>query len=309
MNFVKDADVHLVGNKKQDEISIYIGARTNYVTKNYCSMPYIRDFYDIELCLSGSLTLYLNDVPYEISAGMLYVTPPYTKAVRHFHEEGSSTAYIGAKGSALKRYLNILGFSDTSIIFPYPLTQLCKDSFISIIDSLETSGCFTAYSLTEDPEHGVIQNKDYSNHFSFEANLRQKGYFSLFMAELMRIKGTNSDQSAEKTMQQEYINSAINYIEANYARGISVDGIAKHIGINRSYLFKLFREELGMSVQEYIVHTRMKMACKLLRHPNAQINVVASSLGYEVCSFSRIFKKTVGMSPMEYRKEHQRNDL
>ncbi len=129
MEFNSEIDIYLVGDEKQNEINIYLGRKIHYTVKKYQSGPYLRDFYDIELYTSGSLTLYLNDVPYEISEGDLYVIQSYTKARRLFNEDGTTTAYIGTKGLALHRYLKALGFSQDTVIFPYKLAPMCIDSF------------------------------------------------------------------------------------------------------------------------------------------------------------------------------------
>ncbi len=135
---------------------------------------------------------------------------------------------------------------------------------------MEIIESFKAYDLTGEPEINFSPNEAFSNHYSFEGDLRQIGYFNLFLSELMRIQGNDLELSSEKSIQQKHIDNAIRYIETSHLLGISVDSIAKYVGISKSYLFRLFREELGLSVQEYIIRVRMKSACNLLRQPDAQ---------------------------------------
>ena len=58
-----------------------------------------------------------------------------------------------------------------------------------------------------------------------------------------------------------------------------------------------------MSMQDYLISYRMKKACDFLSLPQATISNVAYSVGYDPLTFSKIFKRTIGVSPTEYRKQ------
>ena len=91
------------------------------------------------------------------------------------------------------------------------------------------------------------------------------------------------------------------YIHENYSYDISVKMIAEYIGIDRSYLFKLFRARTGTSVQGYLESYRLKMAAKLMRSSTENISEICCSCGFSSTSyFSRAFKGMFGVPPKKY---------
>ena len=99
----------------------------------------------------------------------------------------------------------------------------------------------------------------------------------------------------------ESVNRAVEFIQGNYALSISVEDIARHVGLSRSRLYRLFREQLRLSPVDVLTQVRMRQACMLLRRRSMSIKAVAASVGYEdQLYFSRRFREIVGMSPREY---------
>ena len=75
--------------------------------------------------------------------------------------------------------------------------------------------------------------------------------------------------------------------------------------IDRTYLYRLFKEETGFSVIEYINNCRIGRACTMLNNTNVQIKDVALSVGFsDQLYFSKVFRKLKGITPTEYRKKH-----
>ncbi len=92
------------------------------------------------------------------------------------------------------------------------------------------------------------------------------------------------------------------YIETHYADSeLSVEGIANAIYMNSSYLRKVFKKEMNMSVNDYIVDSRLKRARELIRSGNFKLSGVSEMVGYNDAGyFSKSFKKKFGVSPSEY---------
>lgn len=92
------------------------------------------------------------------------------------------------------------------------------------------------------------------------------------------------------------------YIEANYNKKITLDGLAEKFYINKYYLSKIFRECYGMTVNNYLSYIRITKAKQLLRFTDLSIETVGIQCGIEdVNYFSRAFKKIEGMTPRKYR--------
>ncbi|MEX1028411.1 MAG: AraC family transcriptional regulator [Paenibacillaceae bacterium] len=95
-----------------------------------------------------------------------------------------------------------------------------------------------------------------------------------------------------------------NYIADHLYDEISRDDLANCVHINSSYLSRLFKKEVGMSLTDFIVQERMKTARELLIHSDEMISNIAKSFHYTNFShFSKMFRKHYGMNPQDYRKQ------
>jgi transcriptional regulator GlxA family with amidase domain len=104
-------------------------------------------------------------------------------------------------------------------------------------------------------------------------------------------------------MSEEYALRAVQYIRSGYGMQISVEGIAAHLGIDRTHLFRVFRRHLGTSPREYLLEFRLRKACELLRRTTLSIGEVACSVGFEQpAHFSAQFRRRRGVSPSEFRR-------
>lgn len=101
-----------------------------------------------------------------------------------------------------------------------------------------------------------------------------------------------------------YAIAARNYIEKNYRNpDFTVQAVADHVKIDRTYLYRLFKEETGMSVIDYINNCRISKAEAMLIDENIPIKDVAYSVGFtDQMYFSKVFKKLRKRTPTEFRK-------
>lgn len=112
-------------------------------------------------------------------------------------------------------------------------------------------------------------------------------------------------QSSRRHCYSPHVRKALDYIEANYMMSISTEDIAGAAGVHVGHLHRLFPEETGMTINEYLTHLRIEKAKTLLMHtdiPNASIATRAGISSQQY--FCRLFKKETGMSPQEYRKSY-----
>ena len=99
-----------------------------------------------------------------------------------------------------------------------------------------------------------------------------------------------------------YVKNVISYIQLKYTEPVKIEKIAASLGLNRSYLTRLFKEATGYSPQEYLLTYRMKMAMKMLSENVLSISEIATAVGYgDTFTFSKAFKRHFGKSPSEYR--------
>ena len=100
-------------------------------------------------------------------------------------------------------------------------------------------------------------------------------------------------------------------IDSHYADpDLSLSSVADMLGMNPNYISTLIKEETGIPFTRMVSQRRMDAARELLETTGMQINAIAEAVGFQsVISFNRVFKQTVGMTPGEYRKNAQRQQL
>ena len=100
-----------------------------------------------------------------------------------------------------------------------------------------------------------------------------------------------------------YFEHALQFIQFNYNRNIQISDIADYIGITRSYLFNIFKQNLNLAPKEYLLQYRMDKAKEFLEETTDSIQDIALSVGYnDALAFSKMFRHIVGVSPSQYRK-------
>lgn len=93
------------------------------------------------------------------------------------------------------------------------------------------------------------------------------------------------------------------FIDQHYTEKISLETVAKQFNVNKSYLLRVFKENTGLTVNNYILQKRILMAKNELRFTNKTLDVIALECGLEEANyFIRVFKKIEGLTPGEYRK-------
>ncbi|MCA0990704.1 response regulator transcription factor [Pseudalkalibacillus hwajinpoensis] len=111
-----------------------------------------------------------------------------------------------------------------------------------------------------------------------------------------------------KASVSESVNQAITYIKNHFHEDLSIEQVAEHVGISVSYFSQLFKQKEGITFLEYIRKERVKHACTFLRNSNLETYRIAEKVGYtDQRYFSQVFKKTMSMTPSQYRKQNQKN--
>ncbi len=104
------------------------------------------------------------------------------------------------------------------------------------------------------------------------------------------------------------IKKAINKINFNLEKDLSLSIIAKELSISKSYLSTLFKKETGSSITKYITEKRIDKAIFLLNTSKKQIGDIALTCGYnDLTYFTKRFKKIKGISPSQYKKMIHKN--
>lgn len=120
---------------------------------------------------------------------------------------------------------------------------------------------------------------------------------------LASFKYINQFRQIRKIREKDVIENAIFQMKENLHIKLTLDNLAKEAGLSSSHFSLQFRNKTGRSPMDYLIHLRIQRACHYLDNSQLRINEISLKVGYEDSFyFSRIFKKTMGISPAEYRK-------
>lgn len=93
----------------------------------------------------------------------------------------------------------------------------------------------------------------------------------------------------------------VEYIQEHMEEDIGHEELAKKYRVHPGYLSRLFKQEMGVTLSEYLLRIRIEKAASLLKEGRYKIGDVAGMVGYSTSSyFSVMFKKYTGFSPREY---------
>ncbi len=96
------------------------------------------------------------------------------------------------------------------------------------------------------------------------------------------------------------------YLDEHYIERITLDELEARFFINKYYLLKIFKENYGSTISNYLIAKRITRAKQLLRFTKLTIDEIGCEVGMDGAGyFSRMFKKSEGISPKEYRKQWQ----
>lgn len=114
--------------------------------------------------------------------------------------------------------------------------------------------------------------------------------------------GTEDPAVRETALTQERIERVKQYIDEHIQEKIKMEDLAKRVYINEQYLMRIFKQQTGQTILEYITERRIVIASGLLKNTSYPLNYIANMVGCENYSyFTKMFKRSTGYTPREYR--------
>ena len=245
--------------------------------------PAARNHFLFHYVISGSGTLMADNkkketVTYHIRSGQGFLLFP-GQISTYIADEKTPWEYTWLEfdGLRVKEMLDIAGFS-----LNQPIYRATSKAFR---ESMMNEMLYIANHSQETPFHLI-------------------GHLYIFLDALIRSVSTIQLNSHGR-LKDYYIREAINHIEQNFPYDISIEDIARHCGINRSYFGKIFHESVGKTPQEFLINYRMMKATELLKMTELSIADIGNAVGYpNQLHFSRAFKKIYGISPKNWRNQN-----
>ena len=241
------------------------------------------NFWAVELVSSGRGSLRLNGRDFDLMPGSVY---SYGPGIQH--------RISADKGEALEKY-----FID---IIPGSLVQ---PSFTILKDQLSINVLYShsleslRRSFEEITEYGGIHTKG-------SVEICSK----LFEILLLKITETSTDQSVGESSAYEAYKRCRKIINNRYPEIMTVQAVADEANIDISYLCRLFKKFDIQTPYKLITRLRMNHAAGMLIRDGMSVKRVAIELGYEdPFTFSRRFKKSMGISPQRFTRGYKENRI
>jgi len=204
------------------------------------------------------------------------------------------TCFAGLSDTAIPLRFGheLVGFLQTGQVFLAPPN---KDKFDRTARQLLDWGLKTDLSKLEDAWfHTRVLKPD-----QYQAMVRLLSIF----AQHLSIVG-NQLMVAGQNAEPPVITRAKAYIAAHQDEPLSLGTVSKAVNTSSFYFCKLFKKATGLNFTDYVSRVRVEKAKNLLLNPNARVSEVAYEAGFQsLTHFNRIFRKVVGESPTEFRRQ------
>ena len=109
----------------------------------------------------------------------------------------------------------------------------------------------------------------------------------------------------ESKKQDDYIiDSIINYIQEHYFEDIYVELLAEKLNLTSNYISAYFKDKVGINLNEYINNFRIRKSIVLLETTSEKVKDISEKVGFSnVNTFIRVFKKHIGTTPVDYKRQ------
>ena len=267
-------------------------------------MSYITDRYTIKKLPGQSLAVVECGIQICRSG---HATPPicYRDYSAHFILEGKGIYVLNGKEYQLKKgdgFLITPGASCTYTADEHEPWKYIYASFRGIDDTaLVHNAGLNEQTVTFSFDVDDVGSMLYAMHAAGKKNKARgydvTGWFLIIMSKLV------ANNLQKPPSEEGYIQRLKQYVEDNYPFPITVASMASHVGLERSYLYRIFMHGIGMSPSDYLRQFRLERAAELLKDGRLSVTEVAESVGFsDISHFHRVFHNRYGTTPKLYRE-------
>ncbi len=263
-------------NKKKNAFDVYmVNCGYEDCHPNFLCPPHRRKYYLLHYVTRGSGYYEVNGRSYVVKEGDLFLIYP-GELVSYASPDAAhpwSFCWIGFSGAMTEKY-----FTETGIQPKTYVISLNERGFLSNIQN--------CIDYTDANSDSISQ---------YRLNMTLLNALDILQSHCSR-KWKNPQPSA-------LADRAVRYVEFNYMNGIKPRDIAAHLSVDRTYLYRVFRNYLHTSPEQYLIRYRIGKAVELMEERRYSVTQISHFVGIQdVYHFSKMFKKNMGMSPRDYQK-------
>ncbi len=240
-------------------------------------------FFEMYILQKGKRQLYIENNDYAMSENELIIIPPQT-----LHR---------TEGDPYTRYL--VNFTEDYLDeFQSQIVALCQHQKIPMTPSEAERIFYLVETMLN------IQEKFHEKNSGKEYPMQV--LFSYLIFELSRLKNIPTQKFVQGKSFSPRTKKILKYIEANYNTRITLESLSEQFYCSKPALYNDFKKNTGLSIIDYLLKTRLKVAKELLLNSRKNIAEIATACGFSSQEyFYLIFKKHEGISPSAYRKTHK----
>lgn len=251
------------------------------------------EYYEFYFLISGDVTYYVDSIQYHLHSGDVVLIAP-----GQIHE-----AFINVGSQAYERYVLWLN--------PVYLSKLSSDITDLLLPFEKTYISSARISLTPDKKLGIHNLLERilisSTSQEYGSDLLTNSYIIELLVHIAKIKLFQRDYYLERALINDQKNSSLvsdilSYIDEHIYEDIPIEHLASLFFVSRSHISKVFNEEIGISLHQFIIKKKLFLARQDLLS-NVSINQICSKYNFgNYSSFFRAFKQEFGQSPREFKK-------
>ena len=267
--------VFFSASKHSNELSFYHYGK-HICPPGGCYGPGKRDYYLLHFVFEGKGRYQCGGKSWEMEKNQGFLIRPGEESFYQADEKDPWEYYFVAfHGTVAERMIEAINWTDGYIVTPENPNSV--RSIMKKIFAVKNSEMWGEYMVL--------------------------GQIYTLVATLIKESGA-SPLPLLKNEKAETLNRACNFIKANFSEGIKIGDIASEVNMHRTTLYRLFKEQLNISVEKYIQNCRMDRAVFLLLNSDMSASEISESVGmFDYPHFCKQFKMYYGFSPTDYRKQ------
>lgn len=176
------------------------------------------------------------------------------------------------------------------------------------------------FQVEDSNQNFIFQNFDkdnqdilyYFHHLLMESENKEIGYdtvcqklLELLILKIIRKMNINLQAQQAFLPVKREIRMICHYIDQNYSEDLSLESLAQYMKMNKYYMAHEFKKYMHISPIQYLIKRRIEECQSLLKTSSLSVSEISEAVGFSSQSyFSQIFKKEIGMTPLEYRQSH-----
>ena len=245
-----------------------------------------QDSWELTYIVFGRGKRILGDSETEFAAGSLAFIPPHIPHCWKFDDN-----YVDHDG-CIAHY---------TLTFKTEFIDRCVSAFPELTDRLERVKSVSSVLSFDENTTNILADMLAKMASEEQSELLPFIFRLLLLLSKREESATIVGRFSENDRTSERIKKVKEFTQSHYARTITIDMIADHVGMNRSSFCTFVKKATGQTYITYLNTLRVDRACYLLRQGSFNITEVCYMVGFnDVPYFNRCFKNNRGMSPKEY---------